>query len=186
MMKFFSVLVSLNFLFAMYCHGADSNLCSKIHANLVEHSFNLSFEEFDQTPQAGWRILESSECYLEASHLIKSYGLRNGFNSSLLWHQFQMTAMAGNYAEAISLSNSILQSDEGVVTKSPFLWNEYVAGTVAFLKRDRRGLLINRNNLALQSDFKPNALNLAVLDRLYENFDSTYLDAYTGRSVSTD
>ena len=92
------------------------------------------------------------------------------------WHLFQMKSMAGETELAIKLGLEILAQAQNSPTE--FLWREYVAATIAFLEDDRKSLLVNRNALASKQDFRPNKMNLIVLDRLIANIKKPYVEAY--------
>mgnify|MGYP000014380749 CR=1 FL=1 len=155
---------------------ANAN-CQKLYSSL-ENQLNININEFDQQQNKGWRILAQNKCYKQAAQLIEQYIKlnKNITNEALKWHLFQMKSMAGETELAIKLGHEILAQAQNSPTE--FLWREYVAATIAFLEDDRKSLLVNRNALASKQDFKPNKMNLIVLDRLIANIKKPYVEAY--------
>lgn len=116
-------------------HGSDDQ-CSFEKATLLA----LDEQSFDQdlaNGGGGWRGLASRhECELVAADLIEEYRSARNLKSPLLfWHEGQLRAFSGQYAQAISLfkkSYKPVQDDFG--------WNAYADATIAFLQGDRREL----------------------------------------------
>jgi hypothetical protein len=160
----------------------------------------LDVQAFDQGP-SGWRSLARPGCFLAAADLIAAWRAGNpGHSLMLRWHEGQMRAAGGAYAEAIPLFDSARWQglgDAGVDTG----WNLYVDATIAFLRRDRAALATARAALAalpLPTD-QPTAAafvrtmppparwpdNLDVVDGLVTCFDRSYADAMSDQSCRT-
>ncbi|WP_440055143.1 hypothetical protein ACSLBF_03030 [Pseudoalteromonas sp. T1lg65] len=151
--------------------------CEEIYQQQSQ-KLDVSVNEFDQPPGAGWRALLDAKCYNEAVKLIDDYQQKhNTDNSALEWHYFQLLAFAGRKEEAISVGKKIIS--ELPATSSPeFLWNEYVIASVAFLEGDNQTLMENRNKLAKHKEHFGNKMNLAAIDRLVNNIKQPYVIAY--------
>ncbi|MBC7010429.1 hypothetical protein BIZ38_18450 [Pseudoalteromonas sp. BZK2] len=167
-------------IFLLLSGNSFADDCKNIYENIKKDSLKLNIEAFDQTTGSGWRILEEKHCYSQSAQLIDEYIKENGNVSSLLWHQLQMNAMSGNYKLAVAIGNKILEKEYSRQDNSPFLWAEYVEGTLAFLEEDNQRLVQNRNKLSSSADFPPNKMNLVVLDRLIDCIKCSYKKAYTG------
>jgi hypothetical protein len=125
--------------------------------------YNMDFHKFDQSPD-GWRSLPEKE----HSKVISGYIRKNGDNLEprhreiLHWHLGQTYAMKGNHKKAIRhMEKSINADDEQ--------WNKYAKSTMAFIKGDRK-------EFDTHSSGENN--NKETLDRLRDNFDKPYRDAY--------
>jgi hypothetical protein len=161
-----------------------SNPCAYDRERLLA----LDEHAFDQDMQGGWRTLAfKSQCSLVAADLLRDYRAAHHSTSSiLLWHEGQLRADAGQTRAAIALFEKSRKGGEDAD------WNLYVDGTIAFLERDRPGLVTARNSLAAlprPADFKPTGpdgkpLNIAwppnlnVLDGLLACFGRSYDKAY--------
>lgn len=154
----------------------------------------MDFMAFDQDLDGGWRaIAENPACAAAAADVIEWYRMHKpelsaGMQSSLLWHEGQLRAEAGQTTTAIEL----LQQTFKPAATDDFGWNYYVAATIAFLQEDRDALLRQRANLAAlekPSGFNPtdsngNPINiqwppnLNVVDNFIKCFGKSYRDAY--------
>jgi hypothetical protein len=134
-----------------------------------------SFEQFDQTEGAGFRLLEDADCFVEAAQLIDRYADHHRQRVELLrWHAAQMLAKAGRYEAAIDRAQQALLKQD----RAGFRWNDYVHGTIAFLQRDKSALIRHRDLVAEAAASVPaNQPNLRILDRLLANFDQPYVVA---------
>lgn len=91
-----------------------------------------------------------------------------------------MYAFSNQNNKALELVLDVLLTEDQQ-SNSPFLWNDYVLATAGLLKNDLIKLKRHRDYLAQYGEgFKPNEMNLAILDRLIENFGQTYQIAYIG------
>lgn len=161
----------------------------------------LPFEQFDQDLTGGWRALENAGCRVAAAEVLRRYRnehqpLTNGQRSLLLWHEGQVLAFSGNYRRAIPLLLA------GVPIEDDGEFTEYALGTVAFMRRDKAGLLVARARLAAvpkPADWTDTLMvrvngksmsvtvswppNLNVLDGLIMCFDRPYSIAYFCRPL---
>lgn len=132
---------------------------------------NLTLDDFDQS-DIGFR--KYSDNYELICLLIPAYIEENkltGFEAgNLHWHLGQMHAFSDNREAAIEEMK--LSYLEGM----PIFWKCYVDGSIAFLKKDKQKLLAAYELLKNQD----NQMNMDVLERLIENFDKSYWNAYNG------
>jgi hypothetical protein len=165
---------------------------------------SLDEQAFDQDLAGGgggWRKLAGMPgCELVAADLLADYRRAHPASSSTLtWHEGQMRAFAGDYGHAIGLLESARKPPE----QDKGGWNPYVDATVAFLARNKTGLLSSRDRLAVvafpsDTDMPPlkNGYieipaqdgqpamkirwppNLDVVDGLIACFDKPYAQAY--------
>ena len=137
----------------------------------------LSYELFDQSEASGFRVLAQAGSYAEAERLILQYVQENGkdgSNGALWWHAAQMSASAGNYAQAARHAKRSLSNRPA---NGPLLWNEYVLASIAFFERDRPTLQRYRDVIAARGkDFWGNRMNLNLLDTMLEAFDLGYAE----------
>ena len=111
----------------------------------------LSLNEFDQDPNGGWRPISRKGCFVEAADLIAVYRERNLSPESLLFHEGQMRALAGDYDTA---SRLIAAQLEAIANDNDYFgYSYYVDAFLAFLLRDRDALVIAR--VALENHPKP-------------------------------
>jgi hypothetical protein len=168
--------------------GAKAADCQYDHAALLA----LDYKAFDQDMYGGWRPLATEKgCEPVAADLIRDYRAAHAELSVndrwiLNWHEGQMRASFGDYANAIPL----------LATDSPDpATADYGAATVAFLKHDKPGLLAARAKLVAEpkpagwdeaaADFKTKygvtitwPSNLDVVDGLINCFNKSYAEAY--------
>ena len=154
----------------------------------------LSLHDFDQTAR-GWRSLDGEGCELQAAEMIRHYREVNAAvlaesATTLLWHEGQLRAVAGQTAEAIRLM-SITREQEAEETRP------YTDATIAFLRQDREALISARQQLASSPmpeafaraaaryaatypEFPPLRwpLNLDRVDGLIACFEQPYREAY--------
>lgn len=158
------------------CSSANA-LAVECDVMLQDHrstDMSLSYEEFDQTPDQGFRVLAANACYAEAATLIQEYIAANSATeNSLRWHVAQLSASAGDYPTAITFSKQVLSESEDFSVK-PLRWNDYVLATIAFLEKDMDALELHRDRVAEGTDFAGNAMNLKLLDALVKYFDESY------------
>ncbi len=166
----------------------------------------LSYDDFDQNFDGGWRTLSFKDnCKPAAQKIIELYILfDNAINSNQLkllrWHAGQLAADLGNYPLAIAFFNASIDND-GESAKSKKPWNLYAKGSIAFLMRDknalqqirdelsvipvsedeknaRRQFLKENPNIQMPDGFIDKPQNLSVLDRLLRCFEQPYSAAY--------
>ena len=163
-----------------------------------ERLLSLDEQAFDQDLSGGWRtIVGIPGCELAAADLIRDYRDRHASSSgTLLWHEGQLRANAGQAGEAVPLMRASRRPEDG----DRVGWNHYVDATVAFLQGDRAALLAARKRLAAMKpspDMTPVAdgfvelalfngqvttipwpMNLDVVDGLVHCFGQDYTLAY--------
>jgi hypothetical protein len=192
--------------------GAIGLVCCSVNAASVDLNSNercvfdraamlaLDEQRFDQDVTnggGGWRsIAANQECELVAADLIAEYRKVHGTKSPLLfWHEGQLRAFSGQYAQAIALFKKSYKP-EG----QDFGWNAYADATIAFLQGDRQKLDQSVSRLEAtpappgesvedghiefsQPDgtkFKmPWPVNLDVVQGLQRCMDKPYRDAYS-------
>lgn len=154
----------------------------------------LSLHDFDQTEE-GWRSLDAEGCERQTAEAIRQYRTINAQvlgeeADTLVWHEGQLRASAGETDEAIRLM--LIGRDRDSDATRP-----YTDATVAFLRRDRTALLAARDRLvalpmpeafgraaARYAASYPDLpaltwpLNLNIVDGLIACFDRPYREAY--------
>ena len=185
---------------AAVCAAPVAAACNYDLAAMLE----LDVQAFDQDLSnggGGWRkVANRAGCESDAADLIRAYRNRHGIEGgTLAWHEGQMRASAGDYAQAARLFDAARHGPD----QDPFGWNHYVDASIAFLERDIDGLLAARKELAATAepadpDFPPVIdgyitfpsqsgqpemkfrwpPNLEVVDALVHCFDQSYRFAY--------
>jgi hypothetical protein len=163
---------------AVPTHASDAD-CAATLKTLGNTALRAPFDQFDQDPTIGWRVLSDRGCFAEAAQLIEHYALEYDMKyRGLKWHLAQMHALAGNVdkaLEAAQLSLSPIQEQ----MHPDFDWNDYVLATMAFLRGDRPAFDKHRAALKAASPRNPmNAANESAIDRLDRCFGKRYEDAY--------
>lgn len=97
-----------------------------------------------------------------------------GEMSILYWHEGQLRAFAGDGEGAASLFEQSLKTPE----ESHYGWDEYVRGSIAFLRGDLQALTAAREAMAGKEAPGYGDLNLGVLDGLIACFGRSYKEAY--------
>lgn len=154
----------------------------------------MSLHDFDQT-EMGWRSLDAEGCERQTAEAIRQYRTVNAEllgdeADTLVWHEGQLRASAGETDEAIRLM--LIGRDKDSDATQP-----YTDATIAFLRRDRAALIAARARLValpmpeafaraaaryaasypeLQALTWP--LNLNIVDGLIACFDRPYSEAY--------
>lgn len=158
---------------------------------IVERDRLLALDQqaFDQG-LTGWRDLARKHCYIAAADVIRDWRILNAKADPILkWHEGQMRANAGDYAQAISLFKQARKEPSEEMAEA---WNIYVDGSLAFLQYDRSTLKKSISRLSKTSqplNFKPVdgsgkpitvpwPPNLAVLEALLRCWGSPYVRAY--------
>ena len=156
----------------------------------------LPLHDFDQTP-AGWRSLDAEGCEAVGADAIARYRevnrerLANEDLGTLIWHEGQLRAAAGQTDAAIAL---MLEGRDG---ESEAI-QPYVDATVAFLRQDRAALLDAHERLlglpvpdyfaAAAERYRVNypdlpplvwPLNLNKVEGFIACFDRPYREAYS-------
>lgn len=165
------VLLLMALLTALPAAAAD---CPVLLAQHRATDFKLSYQEFDQTMNSGFRVLAAAGCDKQAADLIEEYiRVTGATQNSLRWHVAQLRATQGDYAEAVKFARTCLNEKEDF-SAHPLRWNDYVLATIAFLQHDRPALQQYRDRIAQGKDYKGNAINLRLVDSLLRNFDQDY------------
>jgi predicted Ser/Thr protein kinase len=147
----------------------------------------LTWQEFNQTG-GYWRELAEVRRFAEAAGMIEEYleahpelekGDEAANGASLHFHAAQCLALAGLTAPALEHLRCAYHSQGAPA--SGLLWNEYVAGTEAFLRGDRPSLVAAHEKVS-RSAVESNKPHLQVLDRLIANFGRPYAEAYEIRN----
>ncbi len=105
----------------------------------------LPLHEFDQT-DAGWRSLETEGCEASTADDIARYRVLNRDRlagedtGTLVWHEGQMRAAAGQSDAAIALMLENRERESEAI-------QPYVDASIAFLRRDRDALLAAHTRL---------------------------------------
>jgi hypothetical protein len=149
--------------------------CEHLYTQHLAADLALSYEQFDQTMDAGFRSLSTAGCHRQAADLIEAYiAEHDAPQRSLRWHVAQLRAMDGDSGAAVASARSVLSATEDFTTQ-PLRWNDYVLATIAFLEQDRAALQFHRDQVALGVDaHQGNAMNLRLLDSLLRHFDHSY------------
>ena len=170
--KFFIIIVTFLLFQSNYSQNEQSPLLS------------LSFAEFDQTPERGWRSLvshnSSPEEYCRAAHLIDSYITHNkSLTDSELaitcFHAGQLSACAGDSDKALNYFNK--SYTYSLAAKTGQAWLLYVRATIAFLKKDEQEL--EQCSDELQKSYKTTlGKNAEIVLNLRNNLDKSYAEIY--------
>ena len=168
----------------MYSIICSALLVTLVNADDEASGLALDYQHFDQTLNAGWRGLAHDKKYGEAAALIEAYLARHAeldrFQKvNLHFHAAQVLAFDGDTEAALKHLASSRHEPE--FKQSPVRWNDYVAATVAFLRRDREQLLAARERIAGGAAVDGEIPNLDVVDRLVKFFDHSYYEAYTAK-----
>jgi hypothetical protein len=122
--------------------------------------------------------------FREAAALIQKYlvlhgeldqGAQQMNGANLHFHAAQCWALADEKRNAL-IQLDLSKHKATDVSPGGLLWNDYVAGTEAFLRHDKAALLAAHEKLAKGADI--NRANLAVLDRMLAHFGKSYAEAY--------
>jgi len=144
----------------------------------------MTFEAFDQAGDgpATARKLGERGCNAAAAEATENYLLNGPLATDaqravLTWHLAQFLALDGQEREAARL----MAASRRAAPEQPdgFDWNAYVAGSAAFLRRDRPALDQAAARLAAAPGVR-NQMNARVLGRLQRCFDRSYAEAYVG------
>lgn len=157
--------------------GCTVQRASTTHEDLLA----FSYQQFDQTRAAGWRVLSDRGQYRKAAHLIEAYLIRHpelpaDQRGILHFHAAQAFAFAQDTPAAVRhLEHATFDSEP---PGSPVRWNDYVLATQAFLRRDRAQLVAARERIARSSPVHGEIPNLKIVDSLITHFGEAYAIAY--------
>ncbi|MFN9031584.1 MAG: hypothetical protein ACK54C_02870 [Betaproteobacteria bacterium] len=154
--------------------GAAYGNCDALLQRHLASDMALDQKRFDQGDSTGFRVLAQARCFAEAEQLILAYiTTNNNQSSNLWWHAAQMAARGGRLVAASQHARRALDAEPA--KDDPFLWNDYVLGSIAFFERDRAGLQRHRDVIAERGmALWANRMNLNMLDTMLENFDLSY------------
>jgi hypothetical protein len=138
----------------------------------VNAQLALDYASFDaRSKPYGWRSLSASDCTDAAVALLTRYADENAARLSgdarreLAFHAGQALAFAGRDAE------SIAYFERAQDAAAPDEWREYVAATIAFLRRDAGALAAAR---AAYAAIAPSAMRLRFIDGFIACPDASY------------
>ncbi|MCB1582881.1 MAG: hypothetical protein R3E90_09545 [Marinicella sp.] len=142
--------------------------CEQQYLNQMKTDMDLSYQEFDQTMDQGFRRLAKT-CKSQAIDLIKNYIIVNqAEQDSLRWHIAQLAGELGRYEEAILYAKTTLRVDDTGALK----WNDYVMGYMAYWESDVETLKEKIDVLEATTEHQGNAINAKLLRRfMYELSD---------------
>lgn len=151
--------------------------CAVLYRNATQTELDLPTDVFDQTEGRGFRVLAAAGCMREAGDLIEAWSARRkDVPYHVHWHLAQMRAEQDDRPAAVAAAKISLRPDEAA--DAAFKWNDYVQATIAFLQRDRAGFDRHRAAVATAVErHTGNRINLALLDKLGQHFDSSYMQA---------
>lgn len=170
--------------------------------NEREVMLKLSFKQFDQQQDSGWRRLYARQCYAQAAALLEAYmklhpdAVRQQY--MLPFHTGQMFALAGQDGKAIDYMRKGYTDWKSETID----WNAFVDANIAFLEHNRSNLLKQRSRISQQPPLSEGPgvpawavgkrMNLDVVDGFLARFDKPYADAYgdkcreQGRELAND
>ena len=142
-----------------------SNYMRNLKKNML-----LSYKEFDETENKGWRVYYKIGDHITAYKLIDAYikehskTLESGQIRHLYLHSAQIEAIVNNYKEAVVKLKKAL-SDDNVIDKE---WNIYINGFISFLNRDIDALKAYKANSGSNLEY------MSKLELLIRNFNKPY------------
>lgn len=151
--------------------------CDALHAAQLPAALELDYQQFDQTPARGFRVLAEARCPRQAADLIEAWIAHTGeTRSSPRWHIAQLRGEAGQIQEALTAARASLRADEA--TDAPFRWNAHVRAYIAFLDGDRRAFDAALTEMDSAGDTHPgNRINAGFWRRLQPHFALGYAAA---------
>lgn len=153
--------------------------CDALHAAQLPAALELDYQQFDQTPGSGFRVLAEAGCPGQAADLIEAWIAHTGeTRGSLRWHVAQLRGEAGEIDAARVAAQASLRGDEAA--DAPFRWNAHVRAYIAFLDGDRRAFDAALAELeAARATHAGNAINADFWRRLQPHFALGYAAAQT-------
>lgn len=164
-------------LIALVSHTSVTLAQTSISTEERQRLMSLDFEAFDQDMNGGWRTYGNQLEFELAAGLIEEYmtlhpEIEEGQLSVMKWHTGQMYALADKNEKAIPFMEAS-KKEEDVMS-----WNTYVDATIAFLKKDKDGLIEKRKELEKSSMMPADSnKNLILIKKLEANLQKTYLEA---------
>jgi len=145
-----------------------NNDCTARYQQQLQQDMALSYQQFDQTPDSGFRKL-AADCKPEAIALLKNYIIINqAEQASLRWHIAQLLGETGEIDEAIIYAKSTLREN----SDSPLKWNDYVQGYMAYWRGDSKRLAKVINVLKQAKEHPGNAMNARLLESFLNTLKS--------------
>ncbi len=172
---------SLGFLLAcgvfLHAYAAEPKTCQTSFQAAAKVLPAQSWQEFDQSPEQGWRSLDAMGCRAESVRLIQRFiAIESSRLNTVRWHLAQNLALLGRTAESLDAARqTLMPADEAAsAAAAGFDWNAYVLGTMAFLEGrfDELPALIER--LERHPNNRANAL---ILRRLRHCAGKSYQEA---------
>ena len=119
--------------------------------NTASEMLELSWREFDQSPNSGWRPIADNKEYARAAKLIEYYlesksGLNQGQTAYLHFHAAVLHAYEDNIERAIEHFRSA--SVDSFPAGFPQSWNALVKGELAFLLKNMDSVRAARDEIA--------------------------------------
>ncbi len=154
------------------CSSPKDEVLSKLPEGEYEKLMQMTYKEFDQTQNEGWRKYRDDHDL--QVRLLHDYIEKNKApEQSLRWHLGQIYGMKNDNDNAIKFFEQCYYDD---VAESPGkrAWNYYVGGSIAFIKKDVA--TFDKYLDSLQNN--DNQMNMNVMQRLKENFGKPYSQAY--------
>lgn len=151
--------------------------CDALHAAQLPAALELDYQQFDQTPGSGFRVLAEAGCPRQAADLIEAWIAHTGeTRGSPRWHVAQLRGEAGDIAAARGAAQASLRADEAA--DAPFRWNAHVRAYIAFLDGDRSAFGAALAELeAGRASHAGNAINADFWHRLQPHFALGYAAA---------
>lgn len=120
--------------------GATAAAASELNPAEADSLMELTYWEFDQTMDGGWRAIANQGRHREVAELIDGYlehndaKLADGMRAYLHFHGSQAWTLAGDTDRAFAhLSQATVDS---FPARFPQTWNHMVRGTMAFIRGD--------------------------------------------------
>jgi hypothetical protein len=153
-----------------------------------DRNASLSFQSFDQhdIEPKSWRGLSNAGCWRQALEAAQDYAIRGPVlepyhQRIMLFHYGQSLAALGREQEAAAFIAFSREPKGSRPPENKLSWNDYVAGTWAFLSRNRP-LLIAKRDAVLSSPGRGNEINGNILAGLERCFGKPYAIAYSNTS----
>lgn len=116
----------------------------------------LSFEDFDQRTDSGWRPYLDAGCTQAAAELVEAYidryPGRAAAHPVLHFHAGQVRAFLGETASAVAHMRRAVAANDAAERGHGADWSHYVAATIAFLEKDKAALEAARDSLSGDGD----------------------------------
>ncbi|MCA0131704.1 hypothetical protein [Winogradskyella alexanderae] len=151
---------------------------SELSQKTIDSIMELSFYEFDQNMDGGWRYYSNKEDFESATTLIKLYlekhqDIESAKRGIISFHCGQMLALLDKNEEAIPYMEASKMKENDVMN-----WDVYVDATIAFLKKERETFDKKKAELKEKSRLPQDQnRNLIFLNKLEAHFDKTYMQA---------